>query len=639
MQFIDTKDTIRKNMDSQEVEHELIVCDDEKLMKYLVEVTEILLESIWRSSQIIQPGLCPLNEYLSHIIRQSKISLYTLKCAMIYFIRISRQLQDKRWRAKVRLFCGRRMFLGSVIVASKYLYDRTYSNSMWAKILGLDVKEINSIQMDFIETINYDLYISKELDCIWSQMLENFIAYLKAKHEEERKTSSPKNYLIQKKVGVPSPISSPILSDRFNPLPQFDSDHSISDSTHKNFPNSPLSPVATSSDDPLTSSELGRKMNPSSKMTTQKVNDVNRNTFQNTMNGKELKRLEEYRPFVKVLIQVIFMYSSKNSLPVGEKKVIELPKLVTTPDQLFVNSSGHMNPEDRIRNYSHSNLNVCNSYYTLCRLKRQLNANRGAISNKAKLNTLRYFFNKAFPSRHLLMKSDLQQQRQLEQRYRHFQTIRSGDYLGNSTKYNKEVNDDFSGLNINSENFMERMNDSLPSRYGEGNVPFLKNEMTIHDIGTNQDYIAHNEKEITPVTNPSSSPSTSDWDSEVDNYLLMSSDEESNYDESDDNAHHFNGPFFGNLNSEDGWNFESSFPSNMRDLQEETNQTIHNEKLHEDKKLEAPLSRSIPLITPILGYDSYDININSSKTILPCSNVKPLYHPKIVYPYQQKISN
>ncbi|OUM56331.1 hypothetical protein PIROE2DRAFT_32403, partial [Piromyces sp. E2] len=76
-------------------------------------------------------------------------------------------------RSKIRLFCGRRMFLGSVIIASKYLYDRTYSNSMWAKILGLDIKEVNNIQMDFLEALNYELFISKELDIIWSQMLEN----------------------------------------------------------------------------------------------------------------------------------------------------------------------------------------------------------------------------------------------------------------------------------------------------------------------------------------------------------------------------------------------------------------------------------------------------------------------------------
>ncbi|CAJ0924033.1 3075_t:CDS:2 [Entrophospora sp. SA101] len=39
--------------------------------------------------------------------------------------------------------CGRRMFLASLIIASKYLQDKNYSNTAWSKICGLQVEEIN----------------------------------------------------------------------------------------------------------------------------------------------------------------------------------------------------------------------------------------------------------------------------------------------------------------------------------------------------------------------------------------------------------------------------------------------------------------------------------------------------------------
>ncbi|KAG4100683.1 hypothetical protein H8356DRAFT_1306622 [Neocallimastix lanati (nom. inval.)] len=218
---------------------EHIVCSDENLMKYMVEVTEILIESIWRSSQIMQQSLCPLNEYLNHVIRQSKISLYTLKCSIIYFVRMSRQLQDKRWRNKVRLFCGRRMFLGSVIIASKYLYDKTYSNSVWAKILSLDIKEVNNIQMDFLDALNYDLYVSEELDSIWSQMLENFIVYLKARHEEEEEEAKeakekPELNSISSTVDQSMPFPTP----RCSPKDLKKSSNII----YTDYPNTPVSP-------------------------------------------------------------------------------------------------------------------------------------------------------------------------------------------------------------------------------------------------------------------------------------------------------------------------------------------------------------------------------------------------------------
>ncbi|CAJ0847458.1 17520_t:CDS:2 [Entrophospora sp. SA101] len=58
--------------------------------------------------------------------------------------------------------CGRRMFLASLIVASKYLQDNNYSNNAWSKISGLSLKEINSIERRFLQLIVYNLYVSEE---------------------------------------------------------------------------------------------------------------------------------------------------------------------------------------------------------------------------------------------------------------------------------------------------------------------------------------------------------------------------------------------------------------------------------------------------------------------------------------------
>jgi len=378
---------LNKKIDSPEIEKEVIVCDDENLMKYLVEVTEILLESIWRSSQIIQPRLCPLHDYICHVIRQSKISLYTLKSAIIYFIRISRQLQDKRWRSKIRLFCGRRMFLGSIIIASKYLYDRSYSNLMWAKILGLDIKEVNNIQMDFLETINYDLYISVELDSIWSQMLENFIAYLKAKHDQDQKTilrDQFNNCMIKKDV-LASPLNSPVMAVKNM------SNHSLMPGVFKNLPNSPISPA--SSVKTINSMEEG-EVNGTSKEVNEK--HLNMENYQVYIMNQEMKRLEEYRPFVKVLIQVIFMYGNSNTLPVGKKTIIELPKLAVTPHQLFANSY----PDYPMRCSSSM---VHNNGFSFLQLKRRLGSQK--LSRTQKVQLYIYYFNKAFPNRHLLNQS------------------------------------------------------------------------------------------------------------------------------------------------------------------------------------------------------------------------------------------
>ncbi|ORX49222.1 hypothetical protein BCR36DRAFT_353586 [Piromyces finnis] len=453
-----------ETMEEPEMEKEVIVCNDENLMKYIVEVTEILLESIWKSSQIVQPRLCPLHDYLCHVIRQSKMSLYTLKCAIIYFVRISRQLQDKRWKSKIRLFCGRRMFLGSVIIASKYLYDRTYSNSMWAKILGLDIKEVNSIQMDFLEAINYDLFISKELDDIWSQMLENFIAYLKARSEvNKEKCKEQQQYSIEKMNPLTSPLNTPPMKARELNL-------SYNSIVHPYFPNSPISPGSSlkTLNHPY---DLKENIDLWRTSITEKRVDMNTVQSYNRIND-DLRRLEEYRPFVKVLIQVIFMYSSKYSLPVGEKRVIELTKLATTPEILF-------------RSSMMSDLNH--------RYQRPRCISTHKDFNEEKIDQLKKYFHRTFPNQHLIRKTP------------NYTTGYYSDYsIRNASSFHlykrrfnyhrvKEANDKICGIN----------------------------HPTIYTVEENDSYY---KKHFSYDKYPSSS--SSDWDSDS-STLVESSDEES----------------------------------------------------------------------------------------------------------------
>lgn len=67
--------------------------------------------------------------------------------------------------------CGRRMFLAALIVASKYLQDRNYSNRAWSKISGLPVNEINANEICFLKLINYNLFIAEDIFKRWSSLL------------------------------------------------------------------------------------------------------------------------------------------------------------------------------------------------------------------------------------------------------------------------------------------------------------------------------------------------------------------------------------------------------------------------------------------------------------------------------------
>lgn len=71
--------------------------------------------------------------------------------------------------------CGRRMFLASLMVASKYLHDKNYRNTAWSKISGLSVAEVNASELAFLRLIDYKLFISKPTFDKWYATLHSFI--------------------------------------------------------------------------------------------------------------------------------------------------------------------------------------------------------------------------------------------------------------------------------------------------------------------------------------------------------------------------------------------------------------------------------------------------------------------------------
>jgi len=81
--------------------------------------------------------------------------------------RLTRLLQVQ----KTPLLCGRRMFLSSLILASKYLQDRNYSNKAWSKISGLSLKEINENELVFLKLIDWELHLKFDDFKRWTERL------------------------------------------------------------------------------------------------------------------------------------------------------------------------------------------------------------------------------------------------------------------------------------------------------------------------------------------------------------------------------------------------------------------------------------------------------------------------------------
>ena len=65
------------------------------------------------------------------------------------------------------------MFLAAIVVASKFLQDRTYSNRTWSKISGLGTQEIDQLERVFLKMIRYDLVVNHAQWMKWTAELSS----------------------------------------------------------------------------------------------------------------------------------------------------------------------------------------------------------------------------------------------------------------------------------------------------------------------------------------------------------------------------------------------------------------------------------------------------------------------------------
>ncbi|KAI5196729.1 hypothetical protein AUEXF2481DRAFT_30476 [Aureobasidium subglaciale EXF-2481] len=149
----------------------------------LVDSAAQMVEVIWPLS--VAPckpqagGVLSLRRYIEETLRRSRTSYSTLQVALYYLVLIMPSvpksdftMQQSVDSPSVRsLQCGRRMFLASLILASKYLQDRNYSAKAWSKMSGLKVAEINLNERAFLAAVNWKLHIPDHLFKRWTDVV------------------------------------------------------------------------------------------------------------------------------------------------------------------------------------------------------------------------------------------------------------------------------------------------------------------------------------------------------------------------------------------------------------------------------------------------------------------------------------
>ncbi|KAF9971458.1 hypothetical protein BGZ65_010415 [Modicella reniformis] len=68
-----------------------------------------------------------------------------------------------------------RLFTVSLMLANKFLDDNTFTNKTWSEVTGISVKEINVMEMEFLNQVQFSLFVSEAEYLDWLHSLETWL--------------------------------------------------------------------------------------------------------------------------------------------------------------------------------------------------------------------------------------------------------------------------------------------------------------------------------------------------------------------------------------------------------------------------------------------------------------------------------
>ena len=99
-----------------------------------------------------------IKSYLERLAKYSKIENNTLLLILIYIDRIC-----EINKIRLNYFIIHKMILAGMLVAIKYNEDDYFSNSFYAKVGGVSIRELNHLEYEFLSLIDFDLYVDDDL--------------------------------------------------------------------------------------------------------------------------------------------------------------------------------------------------------------------------------------------------------------------------------------------------------------------------------------------------------------------------------------------------------------------------------------------------------------------------------------------
>lgn len=115
-------------------------------LQYMSEQVTILVPYVYQPTNPSNKVVPPMSSFISLLAKRSRVKVGTLLSALIIMEKLKKKLDQTR-SSVIRGLTLHNVFLGSIILTSKYLHDASPKNSRWARYAAyFTTEEINRLE-------------------------------------------------------------------------------------------------------------------------------------------------------------------------------------------------------------------------------------------------------------------------------------------------------------------------------------------------------------------------------------------------------------------------------------------------------------------------------------------------------------
>ncbi|KAG0257696.1 hypothetical protein BG011_003806 [Mortierella polycephala] len=137
---------------------------------------------IMSESDIVQPK--PMfRKFCLDVLSATLLSSSVILLSLKYIQQLMINLKESNKIVNTGEGAEYRFFTGALILANKFLDDNTFTNKTWADITGMKIKDVNHLEMQFLNGIDFRLFTSPSHYFDWLATLTRFTGtYMPSQH-------------------------------------------------------------------------------------------------------------------------------------------------------------------------------------------------------------------------------------------------------------------------------------------------------------------------------------------------------------------------------------------------------------------------------------------------------------------------